>query len=277
MSAPSTTGASDRELEKLVRSLETRDVAGVKLAFVLGSGLGVFAERLNDARVIPYAELDGMPRSSVPGHAGKLVVGTIGRERIVVQQGRVHLYEGWSASEVTRAVRAFAAIGVRGIVLTNAAGGVRETWKPGTLMRITDHLNLQGATPLQPRERAVGPVYCDELGAALDFGARDAQVELARGVYAGLLGPSYETPAEIRMLRWAGADAVGMSTVGEALAARACGLRVAAISCITNLAAGITGEKLSHEEVVATGKAVATRFCKLLEKSVPHLAAVAAS
>ncbi len=252
-------------------------VDDVKLGFVLGSGLGVFAERLANARAIPYAELDGMPRSAVPGHAGQLVVGTIGAERVVVQQGRVHLYEGWSPSEVTRAVRAFAAVGVRGVVLTNAAGGLRETWKPGTLMRITDHLNLQGATPLQPMERGRGRIYDEAFGAALDTGARDARVPLERGVYAGLLGPSYETPAEIRMLRWAGADAVGMSTVNEALAACATGMRVAAISCITNLAAGITNEKLSHDEVMATGKAAAASFCKLLERSVPHLARAVAS
>lgn len=264
-------------VERLARSMREHGVEGVELAFVLGSGLGVFAEKLENARAIPYAELDGMPRSAVPGHAGKLVVGEIAGKRLVVQQGRVHLYEGWSEREVTRAVRAFAAIGVKGVVLTNAAGGINPEWKPGTLMRITDHINLQGAAPLLVREAGCGSPYDADFGAALDKGAREARVALMQGVYAGLLGPVYETPAEIRVLGWAGADAVGMSTVAEAMTARACGLKVAAISCITNLAAGITGEKLSHEEVVATGKAVATRFCKLLEKSVPHLAAVAAS
>jgi purine-nucleoside phosphorylase len=213
-----------------------------------------------------------MPRSAVPGHAGQLVVGELAGRRLVVQQGRVHLYEGWSDRDVSRAVRAFAAVGVRGLVLTNAAGGIRPEWTPGTLMRVTDHLNLQGATPLLPRERATGCPYDAELGAALDRAAVEAGVPLERGVYAGLLGPAYETPAEIRMLRWAGADAVGMSTVAEASAARAAGLRVAAVSCITNQAAGISKEKLSHAEVVATGKAVAQRFCKLLETAVPHLA-----
>lgn len=260
-------------VERLARSLRDHGVADVELAFVLGSGLGVFAEKLEKARAIPYAELDGMPRSAVPGHAGQLVVGELAGKRVVVQQGRVHLYEGWSERDVTRAIRAFAAIGVKGVVLTNAAGGINPAWKPGTLMRITDHINLQGAAPLLPRERACGNPYDAEFGAALDKGAREARVALESGVYAGLLGPVYETPAEIRVLGWAGADAVGMSTVAEAMTARACGMKVAAISCITNLAAGITGEKLSHAEVVATGKSVATRFCKLLEKSVPHLCA----
>lgn len=261
-------------VERLARSFRDKGVEGCALAFVLGSGLGVFAEELENARAIPYGDLDGMPRSAVPGHAGKLVVGELGGQRVVVQQGRVHLYEGWSELEVTRAVRAFAAIGVRGIVLTNAAGGIRDGWKPGTLMRVTDHINMQGAAPLAPNERATGCPYDSAFGAALDKAAQEARVPLAKGVYAGMLGPAYETPAEIRMLRWAGADAVGMSTVAEAMTAHAAGLRVVAISCITNLAAGLAKEKLTHAEVVATGKAVATRFCKLLEKSVPHLAAV---
>ncbi|MBI5365303.1 MAG: purine-nucleoside phosphorylase [Planctomycetes bacterium] len=259
-------------IERLVRSLKQHGVDGVDLAFVLGSGLGVFADRLEKARAIPYAELDGMPRSAVPGHAGRLVVGEIAGKRLVVQQGRVHLYEGWSEREVTRAIRAFAAIGVKGVVLTNAAGGLHAEWKPGTLMRVTDHINQQGAAPLLPRERGSGTPYDAEFGAALTKGAKEARVPLEAGVYAGLLGPTYETPAEIRMLRWAGADAVGMSTVAEAMTARAAGMKVAAVSCITNLAAGISKEPLSHAEVMAAGKAVATRFCKLLEKSVPHLA-----
>lgn len=258
-------------VERLARSLRAHGVENVKLAFVLGSGLGVFADKLANARAIPYGEIDGMPQSHVPGHAGRLVIGEIAGERVVAQQGRVHLYEGWSEFDVTRAVRAFAAIGVRGIVLTNAAGSLHANWPPGSLMRITDHLNLQAAAPLAPLERASGNPYDEAFGLALERGAKDARVAVLRGVYAGLLGPTYETPAEIRMLQWAGADAVGMSTVCEAIVARRCGLRVAAVSCITNLAAGLSDEKLSHDEVMATGKATATRFCKLLEKAVPHL------
>ena len=264
---------SSTDVDTLAASLRGLDVAGIELAFVLGSGLGVFAERLENARSIPYEDIEGMPHSSVPGHAGRLVVGEAGGRRVLVQQGRVHLYEGWSAREVTRSVRAFAAIGCRGIVLTNAAGGLRKEWAPGTLMRIDDHINLQGQTPLAADERGWGTPYDASFGAALEEGAERAGVALEHGVYAGLSGPSYETPSEVRMLRWMGADAVGMSTVPEALAAHAVGASVAAISCITNHAAGITGERLSHEEVIETGRATAEQFCALLECSVPHLLA----
>ncbi|MEM7305150.1 MAG: purine-nucleoside phosphorylase [Planctomycetota bacterium] len=261
-------------VDALQRELRERGFDGATLALVLGSGLGAFAERLDDARSIAYEELEFLPKSAVPGHAGRLVLGTLGGVRVLVQQGRVHLYEGWSAAEVTRAVRAFAALGCRGLVLTNAAGGVRPEWEPGTLMRITDHLNLSGRSPVGASERANGSPYDAELGQALRRAAAEAGVPLEAGVYAGNLGPAYETPAEVRMARWMGADAVGMSTVAEACAAAASGLRVAAISCITNHAAGITAEPLSHDEVVETGRAVAERFSRLLEHAVPELAAV---
>lgn len=261
------------KVEELAASLRSRGVDGARLAFVLGSGLGVFADRIADAEAIPYDAIAGMPRSAVPGHAGKLVVGTIDGVKVVAQQGRVHLYEGWSALDVTRAVRAFAAIGVKGVVLTNAAGGIRPEWAPPTLMRIVDHVNLQGATALARSDASVGTPYDVEFGAALDEASRAASVALQRGVYAGLLGPTYETPAEIRFLRWLGADAVGMSTVCEASAACVAGMKVAAVSCITNLAAGITDAQLNHEEVVTVGKQASTSFCALLEAAVPRLAA----
>lgn len=259
-------------LEELTRSLEAHDVGRAKVALVLGSGLGVFADSLVGSRVVPYEELDGMPRSSVPGHAGRLVLGEVGGVPVVIQQGRVHLYEGWQASEVTRCVRAFASLGVESLLLTNAAGGLEAAWKIPALMRITDHLNFQGRTPLRPGERGRGCPYDPELGAILSRTAKEQDLELHHGVYAGLLGPSYETPAEIRMLRWAGAQAVGMSTVAEAAAAHASGMRVAAISTITNHAAGITGGTLSHEEVVEAGRQVAERFCALLGAAVPKMA-----
>jgi purine-nucleoside phosphorylase len=183
------------------------------------------------------------------------------------------LYEGWSAHEVTRAVRAFGRVGVRGLVLTNAAGGMRREWAPPTLMRITDHVNLQGRTPLLPGEGGSKATYDAELGDALDEAARASGVTLQRGVYAGVLGPNYETPAEIRFLHDFGADAVGMSTVCEAQAARAAGMRVAAISCITNLAAGLSAGPLNHAEVVEVGRQAAQQFCDLLEAAVPRLAA----
>lgn len=270
MSAPTLHG---REIETLSESLRARGAEGAELAFVLGSGLGAFAERLEDPVKIPYSELEGMPQSRVAGHAGCLVVGTLGGRRVLVQQGRVHLYEGWSPREATRAVRAFCRLGVRGVVLSNAAGGLVPEWAPGTLMRIADHVNMQGATPLNHDEAGTANPYAHPLGRALELGARDAGVELRQGVYAGLLGPSYETPAEIRMLRAIGAHAVGMSTVLEALAAHAAGAQVAAISLITNAAAGTTGEPLNHEEVVEAGREAAGRFCGLLEAAVPHLAA----
>jgi purine-nucleoside phosphorylase len=262
------------EIDRLAKSLEKHGVGGARLGFVLGSGLGVFAQRIEKARAIPYAEIAGMPRSSVPGHAGQLVVGELGGVRVVAQQGRVHLYEGWSVDEVTRCVRALAKVGVKGVVLTNAAGGTRGDWPPGTLMRIVDHVNLQGQTPLAPIEAGVGRVWDEAFGAALDASAKTRKLELARGVYVGLPGPSYETPAEVRMLRWLGADAVGMSTVAEALAARASGMRVAGISCITNYAAGVTEQIPNHEEVIEVGRKAAQKFSDLLEAATPELARV---
>jgi purine-nucleoside phosphorylase len=261
------------QVENLARSLKANVIEGAQIAFVLGSGLGAFAERLARARSVPAADLDGLPQSGVPGHAGRIVAGEIGGVRVLAQQGRVHLYEGWSAQELTRAVRAFAAIGVRALVLTNAAGGIRAGFRPGTLMRITDHLDLQGRTPLTRAERGFGAVWDAELGRALDVAARNAGVALESGVYAGLLGPAYETPAEIRWLQQSGADAVGMSTVAEALAARAAGLRVVGISCITNLAAGLAPGPLSHAEVLESGQRSARELFSLLEQAVRPLTA----
>jgi purine-nucleoside phosphorylase len=261
------------DLGTLVDSLRAQGVGGARLAFVLGSGLGGFADRIENPRVLAYEDLRGMPRSAVPGHAGKLIVGELAGTKVVCQQGRVHLYEGWSVEEVTRCVRAFAAIGVQGVLLTNAAGGVNGEWSVPTLMHISDHLNLQGKAYIAPSQAGFVNPYDPELGAALQKGAGDSGVQLRSGIYAGLLGPTYETPSEVRMLGKFGASAIGMSTVNEALAAHACGARVAAVSCITNLGAGITGEKLSHEEVVEAGKQIAEDFCALLAASVPHLRA----
>jgi len=268
---PVSASAVNDSVDHLAVSLRAHGVEGARVALVLGSGLGDFVDRVRGATTIPYGAIDGMPQSSVPGHAGKLVLGDVGGVRVVVQQGRVHLYEGWSAHEVTRAVRAFARIGVRALVLTNAAGGMKRAWAPPTLMRITDHVNLQGRTPLLPGEGGAVNPYDADLGAALDEAARVSQVPLERGVYVGVLGPSYETPAEIRYLTAFGADAVGMSTVCEAQAARASGMRVAAISCITNLAAGLSPGPLNHAEVVEVGQQASQRFCDLLEAAVPLL------
>lgn len=274
MSAPGLAPRVAADVARLAASLAKHGVENVELAFVLGSGLGVFADCIQNARAIPYADIDGMPKSSVPGHAGRLVIGEIGGVRVVAQQGRVHLYEGWSADDVTRCVRALAKVGVPRIVLTNAAGGLHKDWPPGTLMRITDHVNMQSTTPLASFEASSGSPFDPELGAVLDATAKKRDIKLTRGVYAGLLGPTYETPAEIRMLAWVGADAVGMSTVAEALAARASGMKVAGISCITNYAAGITKDVPNHAEVIDVGKRAAKSFSELLEAAAPDLSKV---
>lgn len=261
----------------LARSLAEHGVEGARIAVVLGSGLGGFSRCLQGGRAVPFAGIDGMPGSSVPGHAGRFVIGTIAGEGVLVQEGRVHLYEGWRVRDVCASVRAFAELGVRALVLTNASGSLRPAWKPPLLMRITDHIDRQGATPLAPGEGGCGSPYDPGLGAALDRAAGEAGVALERGVYAGLLGPAYETPAEVAMLAWMGADAVGMSTVREAQAARAAGLRVAAISCVTNLAAGLGLNALSHEEVVRAGAEATDRIVSLLVRAVPRIAGALAA
>jgi purine-nucleoside phosphorylase len=238
------------------------------VGIVLGSGLGAFAERLQKPMAIPYAEIPGFPVSRVAGHAGRLVVGELltphGVAVVVAMQGRVHLYEGWSADEAAFGVRVMGGLGVRALLLTNAAGGVDPALAPGDLVRITDHLNLTGQSPLVgENDDHVGPRFPDMsaawdpgLGTLLDEAAAASGVGLKRGVYAGMLGPSYETPAEIRMLRALGADLVGMSTVVEAIAARHMGLRIAGLSVVTNLAAGLAQARLSHDEVQAAADRV---------------------
>jgi purine-nucleoside phosphorylase len=261
----------DRSLE-LARSLESRGAGGIRVAIVAGSGLGAIASALEHAEPIPFAAVEGMPAAAVPGHAGRFLAGDLGGVRVLLQQGRVHLYEGRSAEEATRSVRAFARIGCSAVVLLNAAGGLRRDWKPPVLMRIEDHVNLTGASPLSRHEAGAGRPYDGALAGILAESAEEIGVPLERGIYAGLVGPSYETPAEIRMLAWAGADAVGMSTVLEVQAARAAGMRVAAIACITNHAAGIAPHPLSHEEVLSAGRAAAGSLAMLLARALPRIA-----
>ncbi len=253
------------------RSIADR-AGAVEVAMVLGSGLGDYANRLEEAVAIPYAEIPHMPVSGVSGHAGNLVVGTWADKRVAAMQGRAHLYEGCSPHEVVFGVRLMASLGAKTLIVTNAAGGISSELAPGDLMAITDQLNLTGTSSLiGPIDGREGERFVD-MSAAFDPALVEAASEVAkalgfelrRGVYAGLLGPAYETPAEVRMLASLGADAVGMSTVLEVLAARHLGLRVAGISCISNLAAGIAKGPLSHAEVKETAGRVRSRFEALL-------------
>ena len=249
------------------------------VAVVLGSGLGDFAETLGAATVCPYAEIPNWPTSAVVGHAGKLVVGTLQGRRVAALSGRVHFYEGHDLRTVTFATRAVARLGVRTLILTNAAGGINLSFKPGTLMVMDDHINLLGSNPLiGPNDDRFGPrfpdmttVYAKRLRDLADEAAARRGVRLAHGVYAAVHGPSYETPAEIRYLRTIGADVVGMSTVPEAIVARHMGLEVLGISCITNPAAGVLPKPLVHDEVMEVARRVRGEFASLLEGIIERL------
>lgn len=261
-------GLRAERVEQLVAAMRARGLGEVSAALVLGSGLGAFAERLERPLVVRFEEIPGLPASRVPGHAGRFVLGELDGLRVLVQQGRVHLYEGHDAFTVALSVRAMARLGVRDLILTNAAGGLVEGWPIPCLMRIRDHINMQQRTPLAWSEAGRARPYDTKLARLVDEAAGRAGVSLQHGVYVGLLGPSYETPAEVRRLRAAGAHAVGMSTVAEATCAFAEGLRVAAISCISNPAAGIAEGKLAHAEVVEAGRQMAGDFGRLLEETL---------
>jgi purine-nucleoside phosphorylase len=248
------------------------------VAIVLGSGLGAFAERLGDSLKVRYSEIPHFYQSSVIGHAGELVVGTLRGKTVLVQSGRFHMYEGHSAQAATVAVRAFAEFGVRTLILTNAAGGIRRTFATGAVMLIADHINLTFRNPLigrvlegEERFPDMSDPYDSELRALAREVARRERVPLAEGVYVQLLGPSYETPAEIRMLERLGADAVGMSTVIEVIAARARGMRCLGFSAVTNAACGILPVKLNHLEVMEVAARVSGELTKLIEWVVAEL------
>lgn len=246
---------------------------------ILGSGLGAFADTLENRIEIPYGDIPHWPVSTAIGHAGKLVFGTLAGVATVVMSGRNHLYEGYTAQQVVTGVRAMAALGIKALVVTNAAGGINLAYGRGALVLISDHINLQGDNPLiGPNDDSLGPRFPDMTEAySVRFRELAKQAagtlgfEMPEGVYAALRGPNYETPAEIRFLRTIGADLVGMSTVAEVIAANHMSLPVLAISCVTNMAAGVTNEKINHEEVLETGRQVHGRFVELLKLVVPKL------
>lgn len=267
---------------KAARFVQSQTLLKPRVGVVLGSGLGAFADSLTGAARIPYAEIPDFPASTAVGHAGELVVGTLGANGkgtdVIVMSGRFHLYEGYTARQVTSGIRLFRQLGVKRVVLTNAAGGINPDYAAGALVLISDHINLQGANPLAGPNDELGPRFPDmteaysiELRELARETAAEIGVELYEGVYAAVLGPSYETPAEIRYLRTIGADLVGMSTVAETIAANHLGMQVLGISCVTNLAAGLSGEKLNHEEVLEVGRRVSGTFLKLLTALLPKL------
>lgn len=252
-----------------------------KLAVVLGSGLGDFANDLHDAVIIPYQEIPHFPCSTAVGHAGRMVIGKLGDVTIAAMQGRVHQYEGYTCKQASFPVRVFGLMGLKAIILTNAAGGINMKFGQGALVVLNDHLNLQGANPLTgANDDRFGPRFPD-MSEAYNRGYRklaleEAQrlgIELYEGVYAALAGPSYETPAEIRYLRTIGADLVGMSTVPEVIVARHMGINVLAISCVTNMAAGILDQEINHQEVLEVGLRVRGKFLSLLGGVIPRIAA----
>lgn len=267
--------------ERAARFLRARTKLRPRIALVLGSGLGAFADDLTDAVAIPYEKIPGFPRSTAIGHAGRLVVGKAGDVAVAAMQGRVHLYEGYSAREVVFPMRVFGRMGVRAAILTNAAGGINRDYNQGALVVIRDHINLQGTNPLTgPNDDRFGLRFPDMTEAyATNYRkiaiaeAQRLEIEVHEGVYAALAGPSYETPAEIRYLRTIGADLVGMSTVPEVIVARHMGIRILGISCVTNMAAGILDRPLSHAEVLDTAERVKGRFVALLRAVIPQIAA----
>jgi purine-nucleoside phosphorylase len=276
-----------QELEKPVSAkikeaadyIKSRASAAPEVGLILGSGLGVLADEITDAATLNYADIPHFPVSTVEGHAGELLVGDLAGKKVILMKGRFHQYEGYGATEVSFPVRVMKALGAKTLLVTNAAGGINTEYEPGDLMLIRDHINFMFRNPLiGPNDPQVGVRFPD-MSEAYSKKLRDAAREVAtqedirvrEGVYAGLLGPSYETPAEIRMLRVLGADAVGMSTVPETIVARHAGMEVLGISCISNMAAGILDQPLSHAEVMETAERVRDTFIRLVKGIVPKL------
>jgi purine-nucleoside phosphorylase len=268
-----------QKIREAVEAIQNRTSIRPEVGIILGSGLGSVADSLTESVTISYTEIPHFHGTSVEGHAGKMIIGKFQGIPTVFLQGRFHRYEGYSMTDVVFPTRTICGLGIHTVVLTNAAGGVNTRFRPGDLMLIEDHLNLMGDNPLMgPNLAQLGPRFPDLSEAynrvcfdAFKQTAKEVGIEVHQGVYGGLLGPTYETPAEIRMLRTLGADAVGMSTVPESIAANHLGVRVAGVSCITNLGAGLSPQKLTHQEVIDNSRASAAKLKKLLEATVPKL------
>ncbi|OPA81375.1 purine-nucleoside phosphorylase [Paenibacillus selenitireducens] len=266
-------------IQEAAKYIESQITTKPDIGLILGSGLGILAELIQNGVTIPYGDIPHFPVSTVEGHAGELLIGEIEGRTVVMMKGRFHMYEGYGAQVTAFPVRVMKALGVTTLLVTNAAGGVNTAYQPGDLMLIQDHLNLTGSNPLTgPNDSKLGArfpdmsdAYTRRLRTIAQETAAAHQIPLQEGVYAGLLGPNYETPAEIRMLRVLGADAVGMSTVSEVIVARHAGLQVLGISCISNMAAGILDQPLSHEEVMETTERVKDKFLRLVLALIPQI------
>ncbi len=268
-----------RRMEEAAEAVRQRVAFEPKLAVVLGSGLGALADHIEAVGTVPYAEIPHFPTSTVPGHAGRLVLGWLEGKPVAAMQGRVHLYEGYTAQEVAFPVRVLFALGCRTLLVSNAAGGLNREWRAGDLMVITDHVNFQGTNPLVgPNDDSLGPRFPDmsrpydpALVELAERCAVEERVVLRRGVYVAVVGPSYETRAELRMLRGFGADAVGMSTVPEVIAARHLGMRVVGLAAITDMATGETAQPVTHEEVLRVARELEPRFVRLVRRIVREM------
>jgi len=273
------------KVQESVASIRKRYSGKPAIGLILGSGLGAYADTFKNRTAIPFDELPNFPRSMVLGHAGKVILGEADGVPVAALQGRVHFYEGYSMKDVVFPVRVLGGLGIRQVIVTNAAGGVNSNFRPGDLMLITDHINLMGTNPLIGNNIDELGVRFPDMSEAYDSAMRDVAlraanrqgIEVRQGVYIAFSGPSYETPAEIRMCRSLGADAVGMSTVPEVIAAGHMGIRVLGISCITNMAAGILPRKLTHREVMETTERVKDQFIALLRATIPELTALVSS
>ncbi|MGZ4122621.1 MAG: purine-nucleoside phosphorylase [Tumebacillaceae bacterium] len=268
-----------QKIDEAKRFIQTKLTSTPRIGLVLGSGLGVLGDEVENAVKVPFGDIPNFPVSTVSGHAGQLVVGQLAGQEVIVMQGRFHFYEGWSLEEVTFPIRVMKALGVETVFVTNAAGGIDPSWSAGDLMLIEDHINLTGRNPLVgPNEADLGPRFPDvsngynrELRGMAKGVAERLGISLREGVYVGVSGPSYETPAEIRMFRILGGHAVGMSTVPEVIVANHCGLKVIGITCISNMAAGILDQPLSHEEVMETTEMAKANFINLVKEIVKEL------